>query len=109
MFFETKSNGVMRGEIGVAESLNGGATWRHLGIVLRESWHLSYPHVFSWNGEVYMLPEGSGSGGLRLYRAVEYPLRWELTQEIIKRPLIDASILEWKGRWYIFASDPVSR
>jgi hypothetical protein len=96
----------MRGEIGVAESLDGGATWRYLGIALAERWHLSYPHVFSWNNEVYMMPEGSGSGSLRLYRAVDYPLRWAIEKELINKPLVDASLVEWKGRWYLFASDP---
>ena len=97
----------MKGEIGVAESQDGGVTWRYLGIVLRENWHLSYPHVFSWKDHVYMMPEGSGSGSLRLYRAVEYPLKWELVQEMVNKPLIDASIVEWQGRWYLLASDPV--
>ncbi|KAG7670511.1 hypothetical protein KSW81_003073 [Nannochloris sp. 'desiccata'] len=106
IFFETKSNIVMRGEIGVAESLNGGATWQYIGIALSEPWHLSYPYVFSWNNQVYMMPEGSGSGSLRLYRAVDYPLRWELEKELINKPLVDASLVEWKGRWYLFASDP---
>lgn len=106
IFFETKSNTVMRGEIGVAESLDGGATWQYIGIALSEPWHLSYPHVFSWNGQVYMMPEGSESGSLRLYRAVKYPLRWEVEKELIKKPLVDASLVEWKDRWYLFASDP---
>lgn len=108
IFYETKSNPWMRGEIGAAASADGGATWRHAGIALREPWHLSYPHVFMWRGEAYMLPEGARSGTLRLYRAVQLPLRWELVSIIIDRPLVDPSMVQWKGRWYIFASDPVS-
>jgi hypothetical protein len=99
----------MRGEIGAAESLDGGATWQYIGIALSEPWHLSYPHVFSWNSQVYMMPEGSESGSLRLYRAVDYPLRWELEKDLIKKPLVDASLVEWQGRWYLFASDPSRR
>lgn len=106
LFFETKSNPVMRGEIGVAESLDGGATWRHLGIALSEPWHLSYPFVFEWRGEAYMLPEGSGSGGLRLYKAAQFPLKWEFVAEVLNRPLVDASLVQWEDRWYIFGSDP---
>ena len=100
---------VMRGEIGVAESIDGGITWRYLGVALSESWHLSYPHVFSWQGDVYMMPEGYKSGSLRLYKAVQYPLKWELEVVMMNRPLVDASIVEWEDRWYLFASDPVRR
>ena len=44
----------MQGDIGVAESTDGGISWRHLGIALDEEWHLSYPFVFSYNGEVIL-------------------------------------------------------
>jgi len=36
-----------------------GLTWKHLGIALDEPWHLSYPFLFRWEGEVYMMPEAS--------------------------------------------------
>ena len=44
--------------------------------------------------QVYMLPEASGSGGLRLYRAEEFPLVWKLDRLLLDKPLIDASLLE---------------
>src|SRR5690606_9177292 len=34
--------------------------------VLEEPFHLSYPQVFDWHGDVWMLPEGSASGRLTL-------------------------------------------
>ena len=51
------------GDIGVAESRDGGASWRYLGLALDEHWHLSYPFVFEWRGEV------GGPGGTRGPRA----------------------------------------
>lgn len=47
-----------QGDIGVAISTDHGLTWKHLGTALDEPWHLSYPFVFRWQGEVYMMPEG---------------------------------------------------
>ncbi|KAI5054728.1 hypothetical protein GOP47_0029873 [Adiantum capillus-veneris] len=52
VFYETKNAITMQGDIGVAESTDGGGTWRHLGIALDEEWHLSYPHVFEFDGQV---------------------------------------------------------
>ena len=42
----------MQGDIGVAESTDGGISWRHLGIALDEEWHLSFPYVFDYDGQV---------------------------------------------------------
>ncbi|KAE8666348.1 3-phosphoinositide-dependent protein kinase [Hibiscus syriacus] len=47
----------MQGDIGVAKSVDKGATWQQLGIALDEEWHLSYPYVFNYHGQVYMMPE----------------------------------------------------
>ena len=45
--------------------------------MLQEPWHLSYPFVFEADNEIWMLPEGYKSGTLTLYRAIEFPWRWE--------------------------------
>ena len=51
----------------VAESLDGGVSWRYLGVALHEEgWSLSHPFVFSWNGGVYMLPQVQCSAKCRL-------------------------------------------
>lgn len=105
LFFETKNSITMQGDIGVARSLDNGASWEQLGVVLDEEWHLSYPYVFDYNGQIYMMPEGSKKGDLRLYRAVEFPLKWKLEKIILKRPLIDSFIMEYESRYWLFGSD----
>lgn len=57
--------------------------------------------------QMYMLPEGHASGALRLYVAEAFPLHWRLHSVLLQRPMIDASLAEWRGRWYLFASDVV--
>jgi hypothetical protein len=52
MFYETKSTAKRRGEIGVARSTDGGVSFTHLGVVLSERWHMSYPFVFGYKGQV---------------------------------------------------------
>ncbi len=53
------SHGASQGDIGVAASEDRGLTWKHLGTALDEPWHLSYPFLFRWEGQVYMMPEAS--------------------------------------------------
>ncbi|RAL43656.1 hypothetical protein DM860_017512 [Cuscuta australis] len=105
LFFETKNAITMQGDIGVARSFDKGATWEQLGIVLDEDWHLSYPYVFDYNGNIYMMPEGSAKGDLRLYRAVDFPTEWTLERVILKRPMVDSFIIPHDGKYWLFGSD----
>ncbi|CAM6083117.1 unnamed protein product [Calypogeia fissa] len=105
VFFETKNSLTLQGDIGVARSTDQGATWHFLGISLDEEWHLSYPFVFEYKGQTYMMPEGSKKGDLRLYRATNFPLEWTLEKVLIKKPLVDASMVEYDGLFWIFGSD----
>ncbi|XP_072968911.1 glucosamine inositolphosphorylceramide transferase 1-like isoform X1 [Typha angustifolia] len=105
LFFETKSTTSMQGDIGVARSVDQGATWEFLGIALDEQWHLSYPFVFNYQNQIYMMPEGSKKGELRLYRATKFPLEWTLENVLIKKPLVDASLIQYEGYYWLFASD----
>ncbi|CAD5182161.1 unnamed protein product [Musa acuminata subsp. malaccensis] len=105
LFFESKSTTMMKGNIGVARSFDQGGTWEFLGIALREDWHLSYPFVFSYQNQIYMMPEGNRKGDLRLYRSVNFPLKWTLEKVLIRKPLIDASLIQYEGYYWLFASD----
>lgn len=51
--------------------------------VLETSTHLSYPCVFELNGIVYMIPETTTKKTIEMYRAVEFPDRWEYACELM--------------------------
>jgi hypothetical protein len=71
--------------------------------VLIEPWHLSYPFVFEAEGDIWMLPEGHKSGRLTLYRAVEFPFRWEAAAVIALDGLaVDATPYFHDGLWWLF-------
>ncbi len=46
--------------------------------IIKEPFHMSYPNVFRWEDEIYMLPETHEAKQLRLYRCVNFPENWEL-------------------------------
>lgn len=71
--------------------------------VLREPWHLSYPFVFTADGEIWMLPEAHRSGRLTLYRATEFPYRWERSTTIaLDHIAVDATPAFHDGLWWVF-------
>nr|XP_043613491.1 glucosamine inositolphosphorylceramide transferase 1 [Erigeron canadensis] len=104
MFFESKNPVTMQGDIGVARSMDNGVTWEQLGVALDKDWHLSHPYVFNYNHQIYMMPDGRGKGDVRLYRAIEFPLKWKLEKIILERPLVDTFIIQHKEMYWIFGS-----
>ena len=108
MFFQTKSNDNGRGEIAVAESVNGGITWKFVGIALSESWSLSHPYVFKYGKYVYMIADGENLKSVTLYKSVGYPLKWQVSTTLVDSPLRKVSVLEWHGSWYMFGIRNVS-
>lgn len=51
--------------------------------IITEDYHLSYPLIFEYNNEIYMLPEANESDSLYFYRAVEFPEKWEKTKSLL--------------------------
>ncbi len=73
--------------------------------VLERPYHLSYPLVLGDAGAIYMLPETWQSDALELYRAVEFPWKWELDRVLIDGiALADATPVFHENRWWLFAS-----
>ncbi len=71
-------------------------------VVLREPWHLSYPHVFEADGQVWMLPEAHRSGALTLYRAAAFPNVWKPVARLtLDTPAIDATPFRHGGLWWL--------
>lgn len=63
--------------------------------VLEEEFHLSFPTVFDWNGETWMIPETGSDHSLRLYRCREFPAQWELVQRFgVDAELCDAILVD---------------
>ncbi|MCX2837501.1 hypothetical protein OQ279_04990 [Salinimicrobium sp. MT39] len=71
-----------------------GVDYSYEGIVLDETFHLSYPQVLRHKENFYMLPETKGANQVLLYKAENFPYSWKVVDTLIKdRALKDASIL----------------
>jgi hypothetical protein len=110
LFFEYWNRRAGKGEIGLATSRD----WKHWSYertVLREDFHLSYPYVFAWEGEHYLVPESYSATDVRLYQAVDFPQRWELRATLLEGGVFnDSSLVHHDGRWWMFTeTDPGMR
>lgn len=103
MFLEVYNARTRKGEIGLATSSNGWR-WKYRRIVLAEDYHLSYPYVFEWNGDCYLVPESHQSGQVRLYRAQRFPYEWSLAGILLDAGCFaDSTLVHYSGRWWLLA------
>lgn len=102
MFFETLNwVGARKGEIALATSRDA-IRWQYRGVVLAEPFHLSYPYVFEWGSDHYMIPESSAARSVRLYRAAPFPWRWQLVGTLVTGPVhYDNSVFRHDDRWWM--------
>jgi len=103
MFFEVYNKINRRGEIGLATSQDG-FKWSYECIVLREPFHLSYPYVFNWENNFFMIPE-SMCNGIKLYKAKQFPHKWEFISLLFDGDgFVDSSIFCFKEKWWLFTA-----
>ena len=102
MFFEVMNAERRCGEIGLATS-NDALSWTYKQIVLSEPFHLSYPYVFEWQGEYFMVPETIGGGSIKLYQADEFPTRWSCAAKLMRGRFADPTVFPYDNCWWMFA------
>ncbi len=73
--------------------------------VLEVDVHASYPLVFRHEGRIWMIPETSAAGEVRLYRCERFPDRWREHAVLIEAPISDATLFHDGTCWWIMGSD----
>jgi beta-xylosidase len=101
MFMEVMNAEMKKGEVGLATSYDG-LNWTYQQIVLNERFHLSYPYVFKFENEFFMLPETLGAGAVCLYKAGEFPSRWSCVARLLEGRFADPSLFHYNDRWWLF-------
>jgi hypothetical protein len=104
MFFEIYRWDTEQGDLSVATSKDL-RNWNYEGIVLDEPFHLSYPYVFEWQGDYYMIPESFEANSVRLYRAESFPFQWSYVATLIEgKDFLDNSLAYYNDKWWLFTS-----
>ena len=74
-------------------------------IIIKENFHLSYPHIFEHKKNIYMIPESSDSNKLFLYQCIDFPYKW-IKKSILKDnfPCSDSTIFTFNNKLYLFTT-----
>ncbi|MCK4822296.1 hypothetical protein KA005_41420, partial [bacterium] len=102
MFFEVFNNRSQHGDIGLAVSQDG-YNWTYRRIVLDMPFHLSYPFVFKWEDDYYLIPESFEADSVQLYKAEDFPARWILVGRLLEGNFVDSTILFHDQTFWLFA------
>jgi hypothetical protein len=92
-----------RAVISVYAITHGAAT--RVGTALQEPFHLSFPFIFEHDGELFMCPESSQIGQIRIYRCLEFPLQWKLEKIVMQNISAGGTMLfDMNGKWWLFTN-----
>lgn len=76
--------------------------WTYNQIVFETDLHVSFPYVFKWQNEYYMVPERVDNKVV-LLKAKRFPTEWERVTVPVSHHAVtnDAVVFRWDDRWWI--------
>jgi hypothetical protein len=73
--------------------------------ILERPYHFSYPNVFEYEDQMYMVPETGGHQCIQLYKAKSFPYEWEFQYNLMDGiRAFDSTFIEHDGVWWLFAT-----
>ena len=107
VFMEIRYPDKLYAELGYSKLVDGKLT--EPKTVIDYGKHLSFPFIFDYNGETYIMPESCSENKIKLFRCVEFPEKWEECFAVSDdRGFYDTVPFEDNGRRYLFTSHSTS-
>lgn len=93
LFMESYDMFTRKGAIAVSRFEKGGQLSKPQ-VILEEPYHMSFPMVFVWNDNLYMIPETCGNHSLNLYRCQGDITKWTLEASFpTEEKLVDTAVV----------------
>ena len=104
VFFEELPFASERGHLSCMEVFDDGSC-SEAKVIIQEPHHLSYPNIFTYDSDYYMVPESGDKGSIDLYRCTDFPYQWKYQTTLINDiHAYDSTLIEHQGRWWLFAT-----
>jgi hypothetical protein len=103
LFFEDFNQQLGRGRISHAALADDG-TPGAVSVALERPYHLSYPFIFRWQDQIWLMPETGSARSVELYRSEEFPRRWTFHRHLLQGwRAVDGTLhADETGRWWMF-------
>lgn len=79
-----------------------GDRWSPIPSVIDPGVHASYPFLVEADGDLHCVPETAELGRVEAWRCRQFPDRWKRVGTLVEEPVIDPTVVEWQGRWWMF-------
>lgn len=104
LFFEMFDRLKSKGLIGYRE-INGDKIGK-MKIAYEAEHHLSFPYIFEYKNEYYMMPEYSEGKELFVLKAIHFPDKWEKIESLMQgKRLVDSVLLNHERENYLLTQD----
>jgi len=102
LFFEEYITATQRGHLCVA-AVDAQGLQEAPQRLLQCDYHLSYPFIFTWEGEWYLLPEMQEANRIDLYKFDTFPYSVTYYKTLMNNVCaVDTTLLEMNGCWWMF-------
>ena len=103
IFAEDYSYDDFKGRISAIEIKNNNTY--HLGVVIKENFHMSFPYTFEYKNKLYMVPETHQINEIRLYECTNFPLKWSFKMTLMKNiSSADTLIFKHNKFWFMLTN-----
>ena len=91
-------------ELGRIGFLSSDDNFSKLSILISNQFHYSFPNVFSYKDNFYMIPESSEEQGVFLYKFESFPFSLVRVSRLLSGDYVDTSLIKKEEKFYIFSS-----
>jgi hypothetical protein len=104
VFFEEASVETGHGHISVIRMDDSGDYSQPIR-VLERPYHLSYPFIFEWQQNKYMIVETADNRTIEVYRCTDFPDDWEFHSTLMENiSAYDVTLFDYNDTWWLFAN-----
>lgn len=73
--------------------------------IIDKPYHLSYPFIFEYENDFYLIPESSSNKTIEIYKCIEFPFKWEFKMNLLEDiEAIDTTLFYHQNKWWMFAN-----
>ena len=103
IFVEEFNWSIKKGHISVIELMEDGKT--KVTKVIDNDYHFSYPFIFEYDANYYMIPETASNQTIELYKCDNFPYKWSFHKNVFKDIVaVDTTLFYHNGLWWLFTS-----
>ncbi len=104
IFFEDASMLTGHGRLAVVQ-IDAAGIAASAEIILEETHHLSYPFIFNFEQELFLVPESADNNRVSLYRCDSFPGEWHFVTDLMQGiSAYDATFIFHDDTWWMFVN-----